>query len=184
MENRICKIKIGLEISTGFFCTIPFPDKKNSLPVLITNNHVIDNELLNNKHQVLSIFMKEEKDKKIFDLNNRITYTKRGYGITIIEIKEKDNINYFLEFDDYIINDLLFEENNNYLYEDKTIYIIQYPESELSVSYGILENIYMNEKYNFQHKCCTRKGSSGSPILNINNKLIGIIKKREIIIII
>ena len=58
MENRICKIKIGLEISTGFFYTISFPDKKNSLPVLITNNHVIDNELLNNKHQVISIFIK------------------------------------------------------------------------------------------------------------------------------
>ena len=57
------------------------------------------------------------------------------------------------------------------------LYIIQYPENELSVSYGILEQIYEDKKYNFNHKCSTRGGSSGSPILNINNKLIGIHKK-------
>ena len=33
------------------------------------------------------------------------------------------------------------------------------------------------KKYNFIHKCSTRGGSSGSPILNLNNKLIGIHKE-------
>jgi len=32
-------------------------------------------------------------------------------------------------------------------------------------------------KHNFNHKCSTEGGSSGSPILNINNKLIGIHKE-------
>ena len=41
MENSICKIKIGEERATGFFCKIPFPDQKNMLKVFITNNHVI-----------------------------------------------------------------------------------------------------------------------------------------------
>ena len=35
----------------------------------------------------------------------------------------------------------------------------------------------MDKKYNFNHKCSTKGGSSGSPILNINNKLIGIHKE-------
>ena len=32
------------------------------------------------------------------------------------------------------------------------------------------------KKYEFYHKCCTNFGSSGSPILNLKNKLIGIHK--------
>ena len=32
------------------------------------------------------------------------------------------------------------------------------------------------KKYNFNHKCSTKEGSSGSPILNLKNKLIGIHK--------
>ena len=28
MKKNICKIKIGEEQGTGFFCKIPFPDKK------------------------------------------------------------------------------------------------------------------------------------------------------------
>ena len=58
------------------------------------------------------------------------------------------------------------------------MYIIQYPEGKLSVSYGILNSIYEDKKYNFNHFCSTKKGSSGSPILNIaTNKIIGIHKE-------
>ena len=46
MEKNICKNKIGKEQGTGFFCKIPFPDRKNMFPVLITNNHIIKEELL------------------------------------------------------------------------------------------------------------------------------------------
>ena len=46
MERNICKINIGQTQGTGFFCKIPFPNKNNILPVFITNNHIIDNNLL------------------------------------------------------------------------------------------------------------------------------------------
>ena len=42
---------------------------------------------------------------------------------------------------------------------------------------GILNNISEDQKYNFSHKCSTESGSSGSPILNTNNKVIGIHKR-------
>ena len=42
MENAICQIKTENMQATGFFCRIPFPDKNNMLPVLITNNHIIN----------------------------------------------------------------------------------------------------------------------------------------------
>ena len=51
-------------------------------------------------------------------------------------MNNNENINNYLEIDDNIIKEL------NYEYLDKTIYIIQYPEGELSVSYGILDKIY------------------------------------------
>ena len=161
MEKNIFKIKIGKKQGTGYFCKIPY----NNKIVLMTNNHVIDENI-----NEINIKIKEEKESRIINLNNRIKYTNKEYDITIIEMNEKDNINNYLELDDNI------GLNEEYL--DKTIYIIQYPESELSVSYGILDNIYIDKKYNFNHKCSTKGGSSGSPILNIkNNKLIGIHKE-------
>ena len=104
-------------------------------------------------------------------------YTNEEYDITIIEIKPEDNINNYLELDDIIMNDILNNKNKVKEYISETIYIIQYPENKLSVSYGILDNIFEDKKYNFTHKCNTRGGTSGSPILNMNNKVIGIHKE-------
>ena len=55
MAKSICKIKIGQEQGTGFFCKIPFPNKNNMLPVLITNNHVINGKLLENDNEKIII---------------------------------------------------------------------------------------------------------------------------------
>ena len=41
-EKCICKIETENAFGTGFLCTIQFGNKKNLLPVLITNNHVIN----------------------------------------------------------------------------------------------------------------------------------------------
>ena len=152
MEKTICRLKIEDEQGTGFFCRIPFPNKKNMLPVLITNNHII---------------------------NEKILYKNNEIIITIIELLEKDKINNYLKLDEDIITDIINkkDKNKNDNFIDKTLYALQYPESNLSVSYGILENICADKNYNFKHKCSTRKGSSGSPIININNnKIIGIHK--------
>ena len=176
MERNICKINIGKNQGTGFFCKIPFPNQNKLLPVFITNNHVINKDTLNKEKIKLDI--KEVETMKVIKLNNRMKYTNEEYDITIIEIKEEDNINDYLELDEVILNDIVKNKNKNEVYINETIYIIQYPENKLSVSYGILDNIYEDKKYNFKHKCNTKGGSSGSPILNINNnKIIGIHKE-------
>ena len=177
MEKNIFKIKIGDEQGTGFFCKIPFPNKENMLPVLMTNNHIINENILYKNNEKIDLNIKGEKDIKTINLNNRLKYTNEDQDITIIELKKEDNISNYLKLDDKIINDILNESNENKDYIDKTVYIIQYPEGELSVSFGIIENIFEDKKYDFMHKCSTKKGASGSPILNIiNNKLIGIHK--------
>ena len=162
MKKNICKIKVGEQQGTGFFCKIPFPDKNNLLPVLITNNHLINEPLLYKKDGNISINIKEETEIEKINLNDRMKYTNEEYDITIIEIKDQDNIKNYLELDDTIINDILFNKNSNKEYIDETIYIIQYPEGKLSVSYGVLDNIFQDKKYNFNHKCSTKGGSSGS----------------------
>ena len=175
MEKNICKIKIGKEQGTGFFCQIPFPNKINMLPVFITNNHIINHDLLYQKNMQIEINIKKENQIKVINLDNRMKYTNEEYDITIIEIKSKDNIKSYLELDDQIINAIIEKKNKNEEYIDNTIYIIQYANANLSVSYGILNNI-PDKNYNFYHKCSTQQGSSGSPILNVDNKVIGIHK--------
>ena len=69
---------------------------------------------------------------------------------------------------------ILNNDNINKLYIDETIYLLHYPEGKLSISYGVLDEIYGDKKYNFIHKCFTNPGFSGSPILNLKNKLIGL----------
>jgi len=92
MENCICEIypKEG-KIGTGFFCKIPI--NNILLPVLITNNHVLNkNDIDNNKIIKLTI---DNKVKSIEIDNSRKKYTNSDENIdlTIIEIKpNKDDI--------------------------------------------------------------------------------------------
>ena len=175
MEKNICKITIGKKLGTGFFSKIPF--LKKMLPVFITNNHIINEEILYKKNEKLSLIVEEENNPKKIELDeNRMKYTNKEYDITIIEIKEKDEINNFLELDDKIMDDIINNVNKINKYINETVYIIQYPNGKLSVSYGIIEEIDTDKKYNFSHRCCTGRGSSGSPILTTDNKLIGIHK--------
>ena len=75
MERNICKINIGEEQGTGFFCKIPFPNQDKMLPVFITNNHVINKDILNKDKIELDI--KKEKTMKEIKLNNRMKYTNK-----------------------------------------------------------------------------------------------------------
>ena len=121
------------------------------------------------------------KGKKTIKIdNNRLRYTNKKLDITIIEIKEnKDKLNNkYLDLDDSIINYFKSNENEdpNYLndiYSNESIYIINYPkDKDIVVSYG--KSPLLNES-EIQHYCSTESGSSGTPILLINNqKLIGI----------
>jgi V8-like Glu-specific endopeptidase len=170
MKENICKIylKDGSK-GTGFFCKIPYTNNKE-LKVLITNNHVINLEM-----EKIKISINNDSVIKEIELNNRIKYTNKEYDITIIEIREKDNIEKYLEIDENIM------EKDNIIYKKNSIYILQYPGGKrLGVSYGILKGIYEDKEYNFNHLCSTEEGSSGSPIINlINNKVIGIQKESD-----
>ena len=179
MKKSVCQIckKDGSK-GTGFFCKIPL-DKKKSLSVFITNNHVIDERYLKEENDII-IKMNNGKYKNIntLILKNKFYYTSEKFDITIVEMKGNEDSTYeLLELDENILNDTI-----NYI--GNSIYILHYPnnleQEKVAVSYGILKSVFEDNKYSFIHYCSTEFGSSGSPILNLsNNKIIGIHKQRS-----
>ena len=83
----------------------------------------------------MNLYIKGQASKNI-NLKDRIKYTNELYDITIIELKAKDEITHYLEIDDNIIKGGDIEG-----YINENIYVIHYPEGELSVSFGILHSI-------------------------------------------
>ena len=168
LKNCICKIyqKDGGK-GTGFFCKILFQNKL--LPVLITNNHVL-NENNFKDNEIIKITMnnsveKENKDISIKMDNSRKRYTNSEIDITIIEIKpEEDNIENYLVIDE---NELIEKE-----YRKKSIYILHYPK-EKYVSYGLINEL--KDYKTITLYCNIEDESSGSPILSLNSyKVMGI----------
>ena len=168
MKNCICKINIsGKENGTGFFTTFSY-NNQNYL-VLITNYHIINEEYMDSNNSVKISFNDEQENKNISLNDGRIIYFNKQYDVTIIEIKEKDNIHNYLE-----IENNLFSKNSQMYYERKSIYILQYKDVAL-VSHGILKEI---NNHDIIHYCPTESGSSGAPIVNLeNNKVIGVHKQ-------
>jgi len=169
MMYCIFKIKIKGRIGTGFFCKIPF--RKETIKVLMTNYHFLNEKDIKDIKK-LNLSLNDEKETLTLELGlDRETYFNKEYDVTLIELKDEDNIKYYLKLDDNLFKDK--SENN---YKDTSIYILHYPNGKSeAASYGILNNI---DKYHINHKCRIDIGSSGSPILNLkNNKVIGIQNK-------
>jgi len=151
---------------TGFFCKIPLPDEYHLLPVLITNNHIINDM---NKN-LLIIYKDSFKIINMIEFQRRCYTEKDHYDITIIEMLSEDkiNLNSFLEID---IQTKI--EENKIIKND--IYILHCPKgNEISISPGNIKYIKNNTIF---HKCSTDHGSSGSPIFNKSNfKILGVHK--------
>ena len=175
-EKNVYKIiKDENSSGTGFLCLIPYPDRLNQLPVLITCNHILGKDDIIPGKKIQLIF--NDKLLKSLELDeSRIIYTseENEFDTTIIEIKADDgfDINNMLEIDYDIYKE---EESLIQIFKNQTVYIIHYPlGKKLSYSNDIIKNIDITNT-KIEHLCSTEEGSSGAPILNINNfKVIGI----------
>ena len=106
------------------------------------------------------------------DKNKRIIKCYKELDVTLIEILEEDNI----PEEKYLSPDLNYKNDGFSFYQDSQIYTAGYPDviiykRERHMSSGIINKINEND---FEHTCDTRKGSSGSPIINVNKQVIGI----------
>jgi len=168
MKTSICRV-YGYVTGTGFLCKIPYKDK--SIPVLITNYHLINDDFLKSRDNVeISINNGNQNDKIKITENSKIYSSETNeYDIMIIKLEEENNTYHYLELDEH-----LFDEDPEDIYKDKSIYTLHYPDGDkahVSFGYGIKKL----DEYYIKHLCNAGPCSSGSPILNLKtNKVIGI----------
>ena len=160
--KSICKITIntnsGLTMGTGFFMKI-----SDSKKYLITNNHVISSEDRDNQNIEIEIYNHKKME---LNLNNRIIkFFPRPKDITLIEIKKDDKI-----YDD--IKFLYYDLNYKFGYEaykNEYVFSIEHPlGKESACASGQIINI---NNYEFDHNISTDAGSSGCPIILLNNNI-------------
>ena len=179
MENCICKIKIENNETIGFFCLLPL--KKMFLRVLITNNLIINEETLTKK-ELLIEFLNEKEIKKIA-LKNRKKYTNKEYNTTIIEIKEEDKINKFLELDEDLVEMINEKKDADNIYKElihhleyMSMYTINKQIEVFSLTFSVCRCVKDEEKnYKFTINSNKNLMTIGAPIFNLNNKLIGVL---------
>jgi len=179
METSICKIINTKVLGTGFFCRIPFPNRLRFLPVLITCNHVLDEDSIAQGKEIKFTLNNDAIEKSIVINDSRKIYTSadENKDITIIELDlKKDNINF-----DWLLDVDKNIDKDKDLYKTKSVYIIHYElGSKAKKSLGQIISIAEDE-LNINHKCATEEGSSGSPIINLENYgVIGVHKHSKV----
>ena len=178
VAQSICKLTIKEEnknivnSGTGFFMFINFEQKR--LNCLVTNYHIIQQDLVDSKKIILIQIEKDNKEIEIqLDNNKRfIKCFKKPIDITIIEIKDSDQIINDVFFLWYDLNYVLGYEQ----YSESDILILQHPlGEETQLGIGKIMNI---KYFEFEHSIETDNCSSGSPVILIGNyKVIGIHKQ-------
>jgi len=175
MGNCVCKIKPDNgKVGTGFFCLIPFPNKLNPLPVLITCNHVLNEQDIIEGSKI-NFSLDDDKIPKSITINNsRKKFTDYGKDITFIEIKPEDDIK---DKSILAIDENMLEDDYKQIYINNKVYMIHYEKGE-EVKHSVGEIKYIDEdNYTIKHNCNTLEGSSGGPIINLNNfNVIGVHK--------
>jgi ribosomal protein L7Ae-like RNA K-turn-binding protein len=170
METSICKIQKPNNIfGTGFICKIKSKNNLYKAPVLITCNHVLNENDLKIGNEIDIVFNNTYYIKLKINKLRKI-YTNKDYDITIIELKKNDN---FKEEDMLEIDENIFKEDYQN-YKKKQIYILHIPNgTEIRYSSEVIRNIDILGK--IEHFCSTESGSSGAPIINFETrKVLGI----------
>ena len=166
VRESICKIIIKKEekkrYGTGFFMKI-----SESLKFLFTNYHVINQDFINDNIEI-EIWNKEKMN---LNLNQRyIKFFEKPKDVTVIQIKEEDKIYKDIKFLDY---DLNYKERGYNIYKKGDVFALEHPSGDIvsSASGKILEV----KNYEFAHDIYTENGSSGCPIILLNNNINSIL---------
>ena len=160
----------------GFF--IKFFKGNEDFYCLMTNDHVITEDMLNQKKTIRFYYDLDSKSVKFKEINlnseeRYIKYFKKDLNIDaiIIEILPKDNID-----KDYFLLPFLEHMDNSIELKDKEISIIQKREAE-SAFFIINGEIKDIKKYEFTHNTSTLQISLGCLIfLKESIKVVGICK--------
>ena len=194
-----------LRRGSGFCCSIPLPNKKTKIPVLITCNHVLGEEELKIGNEIIAKYDNGDVEFRLKINEKSKIYTNKHLDVTIIEIKENIDIKnnmIFMDIDEDIFNDINFLKK--YI-NGKRAYLLQYAEpkefniySNKMSEYIIKKNIEeftKNKEYRIEegdikiddnyeniiiHNIPSNGGASGGPIIFYNKfRVIGIHQGRS-----
>ena len=160
--KSVCKIIIKKNneniFGTGFFINI-----NNSNKYLITNYHIISESAINNENEI-EIY---NKKKMKLVLNNRfIKFFPFPKDITIIELKKDDELYEDIELLNIDINYYIYGYN---IYQNVDIFSVEHPFGKKAVcASGKVINV---DEYEFSHNIPTEHGSSGCPIILLNDNI-------------
>jgi len=162
--DSMCKIHILKNgksgTGTGFFCSLKHSNLNLNI-VLLTNNHVLDEDYLK-EGNVIEYEYGNEIINQIKITKERRVFTNKDLDYSCIEIFENDKILNYFEINDDIMN------GNFEKIIKSDIFILQYPKGgEISFSQG---NIIKIIEDRIIHSASTEEGSSGSPIILRNNQ--------------
>ena len=162
VRNSICKIMImdgqNIFYGTGYFMKI-----SDSLRYLLTNHHNINSDVINKN---IEIEICNKKKFKLDFTNRDIKYFKPPIDITIIEIKYTDEIYEDIEFLDYDNN---YDKKDYNIYKNKDVFSIEHPLGKgAKCASGTIISI---NNYEFFHNISIEHGSSGSPIILLNDDI-------------
>ena len=141
---------------TGFFMKVSDSMK------WITNYHVIDPKLINT---IIEIEVWNHTKFKL-DLNNyKITYFEKPKDIAVIQLKNYDEITQDIQFLSYDKNYI----DGYHIYEKVDVFSIQHPcGKSAACASGTITSI---DNFEFEHNVATDKGSSGCPIILLNDNI-------------
>ena len=164
--SGLCKIfNNDKGCGSGFFCSLKYSEKEPPIKTLITNNHVLDIQDIALDKEIKISINNYASSRRIKIGEKRKLYTNAKYDITIIEIKDTDDLNFvkYLEVDKKVFDEI----DNDHRRIDR-VYLIHYPGKSTisSISYG--DMTIGDNNISIKHTCLTEHGSSGSPILDLS----------------
>ena len=175
--KSFCKVEVENKAKTtiGLGFLLQFIIGQESFYFLISYEHVIKDDIINNNNNIISMYFNNElKSSNIkSDLNQRFikSFINIGLDITVIEILDKDNI----PKDYFIYNE--FEVDNNRLINSK-IFIPKLDEEKMLKK--LKGEIIKINKYEFIYSNDEDNDSTGNPIfLEKSNNILGIPKRRN-----
>ena len=182
VAKSVCKIQYydkfqQLICGTGFFIKLNRNLNNNLLYCLMTNHHVISQDIIDS-NTVIEIYYDNQHELFIIKLDKNERFIRDfiylNIDVTIVEIKPEE-VNNNLKL--FLLPNIDYNEGYN-VFKDKLITIVQFPGGgDLKYSNGTITDVneYTNE---IIHKSGTKSGSSGSPIfLKESRNVLGIHKQ-------
>ena len=174
-SKGVCKISYSTIEGNNYTASGFFLTNDNNNKYLLTNNHVLTEEMVNsNKEITIEIYNKNTYKLKLKQKN--IKLYEDPLDIAIIQINDLNELCNNIKF---LSIDLNYKKGYN-IYLNKEIYILGYPLGN-SVEYSPGKTKKINPEGELGYDCNTDSGSSGSPIfLKDLDLVIGIHKAGEI----